>query len=91
MERTSPKAEVVAISLSDLPEDIEFKKNVCYPYFKDIYKVRFGSFQDLANRSDDPDKGINKITMLEVNHPNFKVLQPTWSNWRKTFRSDGSQ
>lgn len=39
MERTSPKSEVIAISLSDLPEDVEFKKNVCYPYFKDIYKV----------------------------------------------------
>lgn len=40
MEKTSPKSEVIAISLSDLPEDVEFKKNVCYPYFKDIFKVR---------------------------------------------------
>jgi hypothetical protein len=39
MEKTSPKSEVIAISLSDLPEDVEFKKNVCYPYFKDIFKV----------------------------------------------------
>jgi hypothetical protein len=38
MERSSPK-ETVAIQISDLPEDVEFKRNVCYPYFKDIFKV----------------------------------------------------
>jgi hypothetical protein len=37
----------------------EFKKNVCLPYFKDIYK-------DLASRSDNKSKGINKVSILEV-------------------------
>lgn len=31
---------------------------VCIPYFKDIYK-------DLCSRSDDKNKGINKISMLD--------------------------
>lgn len=34
----------------------DFKKNVCIPYFKDIYKVNFivlTKFQDLSSRSDD--------------------------------------
>jgi len=35
----------------------EFKKNVAIPYFKDIYK-------DLVAQSDNKEKGINKITML---------------------------
>ena len=35
----SPRNDTIAISLSDLPEDIEFKRNVCYPYFKDIFRV----------------------------------------------------
>lgn len=74
MERTSPKSEVIAISLSDLPEDVEFKKNVCYPYFKDIYKVSENNCKDLASRSDDPEKGINKITMLEVSFPSFSSI-----------------
>ena len=36
----------------------DFKMKVCLPYFKDIYK-------DLASRSDDKKKGINKLIMLE--------------------------
>jgi len=31
---------------------------VCLPYFKDIYK-------DLASRSDNKSKGVNKITLLD--------------------------
>jgi hypothetical protein len=36
----------------------EFKIKVCLPYFKDIYK-------DLASRSDDKSKGVNKISFLD--------------------------
>ncbi len=36
----------------------DFKKNVCIPYFKDIYK-------DLNSRSDDKTKGINRLSILE--------------------------
>jgi len=39
----------------------EFKKNVAIPYFKDIYK-------DLVSQSDDKNKGINKITMLNYSN-----------------------
>jgi hypothetical protein len=36
----------------------DFKVKICMPYFKDIYK-------DLRERSDAPDKGINKVTLLD--------------------------
>jgi len=36
----------------------EFKKNVAIPYFKDIYR-------DLVTQSDNKNKGINKITILQ--------------------------
>jgi hypothetical protein len=35
----------------------DFKIKVCLPYFKDIYK-------DLQERSDNREKGINKVSML---------------------------
>lgn len=44
---------------------------MCIPYFKDIYKVINRNslhFQDLASRSDDKQKGINKISLLEVDN-----------------------
>lgn len=41
-----------------LVETEHFQKNVVLPYFKDIYK-------DLASRSENPDKGIEKITLLQ--------------------------
>ena len=37
--------------------DVEFKKSVAVPYFKDIYK-------DLVGQSGDKSKGINKVTMV---------------------------
>jgi Ca2+-binding EF-hand superfamily protein len=41
-----------------LVETEHFQKNVVLPYFKDIYK-------DLASRSENPDKGIEKFTILQ--------------------------
>lgn len=38
----------------------EFKQLVCLPYFKDLYK-------DLASRSEQPQKGITKVSFLNVN------------------------
>lgn len=48
------------IEFKEMSEQIseEFKKNVCVPYFRDIYK-------DLASRSDNRQKGINKVGLLE--------------------------
>jgi hypothetical protein len=37
----------------------EFRKNVAIPYFKDIYR-------DLVTQSDNKNKGVNKITLLQV-------------------------
>jgi len=50
--------------LSDsLVETEHFQKNIVLPYFKDIYK-------DLANRSENPTKGIEKFTLLQyINLP----------------------
>ena len=41
-----------------LVETEHFQKNIVLPYFKDIYK-------DLASRSEKPDKGIEKFTLLQ--------------------------
>ena len=41
-----------------LVETEHFQKNIVLPYFKDIYK-------DLANRSENPTKGIEKFTILQ--------------------------
>ena len=45
------------LSFIESNQSEEFKVNVCMPYFKDIYK-------DLQDRSDNRDKGINKVSML---------------------------
>jgi len=37
----------------------EYLRKVVYPYFSDIY-------DDLAQRSDELDKGIDKVTFLDV-------------------------
>jgi hypothetical protein len=39
----------------------EFKQLVCLPYFKDLYK-------DLASRGESPQKGITKVSFLNVPH-----------------------
>lgn len=44
--------------IDSLVETEHFQKSVVLPYFKDIYK-------DLANRSEDPEKGIEKFTILQ--------------------------
>jgi hypothetical protein len=36
----------------------DFKTKICLPYFKDIFK-------DLQSRSDKPDRGVNKISLLD--------------------------
>ena len=43
----------------DIEENEHFVKYVFIPYFKDIYK-------DLAERSDNKTKGINRIVFIEV-------------------------
>lgn len=56
------------IELTEITQNEDFKKNICIPYFKDIYKVIMTviAIQDLSSRSDDRQKGINKISLLEV-------------------------
>jgi Ca2+-binding EF-hand superfamily protein len=44
--------------VDSLVESEHFQKSIVLPYFKDIFK-------DLANRSEDPDKGIEKFTLLQ--------------------------
>lgn len=36
-------------------------KNLVYPYFIDIYK-------DLCQRSDEPDRGVDKVTLLQYSN-----------------------
>ena len=48
----------MTIKFTELNEINDFKMKVCIPYFKDIYN-------DLCSRSDDKNKGINKISMLD--------------------------
>ena len=50
--------EHYSLAFTDPTQTFDFKMKVCLPYFKDIYK-------DLASRSDDKNKGINKISMLD--------------------------
>ena len=47
------KLEFVELETND-----DFKTKICLPYFKDIYK-------DLQSRSDNPSKGINKVSLLD--------------------------
>jgi hypothetical protein len=42
----------------ELQTNEDFKTKICLPYFKDIYK-------DLQSRSDNPGKGINKVSFLD--------------------------
>jgi len=42
----------------ELQTNEDFKTKICLPYFKDIFK-------DLQSRSDNPDKGINKVSWLD--------------------------
>lgn len=50
--------ELVRLEFSEPTQSEDFKTKVCLPYFKDIYK-------DLSSRSDDKNKGINKLTLLD--------------------------
>lgn len=42
----------------ELQTNEDFKTKICLPYFKDIFK-------DLQGRSDQPSKGINKVSLLD--------------------------
>jgi|TARA_B110000285_G_scaffold200990_1_gene235271 hypothetical protein len=42
----------------ELQTNEDFKTKICLPYFKDIFK-------DLQSRSDQPTKGINKVSLLD--------------------------
>lgn len=55
--RASPRADD-KLELVESSTDEDFKQKICMPYFKDIYK-------DLQSRSDDQDKGINKVSFLD--------------------------
>lgn len=57
-EAENDKIEIVEI---DLINNKDYLKNVVYPYFIDIYN-------DLWQRSDDQEKGVDKVTMLEYSH-----------------------
>jgi hypothetical protein len=46
MEGTNDK-----LSFAELPQDDDFKNNVCYPYFRDIYIVRPYSAQIFVFRT----------------------------------------
>ena len=46
------------IQFQEIQSNQDFKVKICLPYFKDIYK-------DLQERSDQPEKGINKISLLD--------------------------
>jgi len=54
------KLEFVDVCIDD-----EFIKQICIPYFEDIYK-------DLESRSDMPDKGINKSQF--INYSQLPVI-----------------
>jgi len=56
MER-SPRSDD-KLELVELNTNEDFKNKICLPYFKDIYK-------DLQSRSDNPEKGINKVSLLD--------------------------
>ena len=46
------------VLIDSLVESEHFQKSIVLPYFKDIYK-------DLSSRSENPDKGIEKFTLLQ--------------------------
>jgi len=57
----------------DIEENEHFVKFVFLPYFKDIYT-------DLAEKSDNKTKGINKLIFTEVTswRDKVSVFQPAW-------------
>jgi hypothetical protein len=46
------------LEFTETESNQDFKIKICLPYFKDIYK-------DLQERSDKPESGINKISLLD--------------------------
>ena len=47
--------------IDDVAVSEKFKKEVAFPYFKDIFK-------HLVVQSDDSTKGVNKLTILNVSY-----------------------
>jgi len=52
------QTDLQSLTFSEATQTDDFKMKVCLPYFKDIYK-------DLCSRSDDKQKGVNKISFLD--------------------------
>ena len=48
----------VKLDFADFAQSERFMKNICLPYFRDIY-------HDLAARSETPHLGISKLTLLD--------------------------
>jgi len=61
MEQNETEDDKIEIIEIDLINNKDYLKNVVYPYFIDIYN-------DLCQRSDDQDKGVDKVTMLEYSN-----------------------
>lgn len=56
--QSNATSEVHSLSFCEPVLTDDFKRKVCLPYFKDIYK-------DLCSRSDEKSKGINKISFMD--------------------------
>ena len=54
----SIQEDLQSLAFSEPTQTDDFKMKVCLPYFRDIYK-------DLCSRSDDKQKGVNKISFLD--------------------------
>ena len=57
MEQSKNTQNNYHLLFSEPVQNDEFKDKVCVPYFKDIFK-------DLQERSDNKNKGINKISFI---------------------------
>ena len=57
-DNSASQADMQSLTFSEATQTDDFKMKVCLPYFKDIYK-------DLCSRSDDKQKGVNKISFLD--------------------------
>lgn len=61
MENNETEGDKIEMTELDLTTSKDYLKNVVYPYFIDIYN-------DLCQRSDDQEKGVDKVTMLEYSN-----------------------
>lgn len=61
MESSDDESDKIQIVELDLTTSKDYLKNVVYPYFIDIYN-------DLCQRSEDQEKGVDKVTLLEYSN-----------------------